>query len=125
MECIKVYDVKLADVNRLCSAIRVGLPRWEKVLPTPFQDAHTWPVIPTSVSHLFQTRWMALDDDMLSGLGVLEIRVDLCSTNEEEYTNESEVDTHHSNTKSNVEDAEARDWHPFQEKTGSFTHLSI
>jgi hypothetical protein len=56
---------------------------------------------------------MALDDDMLCGLGVLEIRVDLGSTSKEEYMNESEVDTHHPNTKSNVEDAEVRDWHPF------------
>jgi len=68
---------------------------------------------------------VTFDDDMFCGLGVLEIRVDLCSTSKEEYTNKSEVDTHHPDTKSNIEDAEARDWHPFQEETGSFTHYQL
>jgi len=36
MERIKVYDVKLADVNRLGTDIGVGLWRRKKVLPTPF-----------------------------------------------------------------------------------------
>jgi hypothetical protein len=47
LERIKVYDIKLADVNGSGTDIGIGLWRQEKVLPTPLQDAHTWPIVPT------------------------------------------------------------------------------
>jgi hypothetical protein len=68
---------------------------------------------------------VALDDDMLCGLGILEIRVNLNGASEEdEYMEEVEVDSHHPNSESNVEYTKARPWHPFQEELGSFTHCN-
>jgi hypothetical protein len=68
---------------------------------------------------------VALDDDMLCRLSILEIHVNLNSgSEEEEYVKEFEIDSHHPNPKSNVEHTKARPCHPFQEKVGSFQHCN-
>jgi hypothetical protein len=78
MECVKVHDVKLADIDRH-DTVFVEIGR-EEVLPPPLEDGHARAVIPTCMPHPAQARWVALDDNVLCGLGILEIRVNLHKT---------------------------------------------
>jgi hypothetical protein len=113
LERVKVHDVKLADVNRSRTvgvrttikddpSVSAELQRRKKVLPPSLEDAHARPVIPTCTPHPLQTRWVAFDDDMLRGLSILKICINLYSAIKEEYVAKFKVDMHHSNPKSNV-----------------------
>jgi len=88
LECIKVHHVKL---DRPCTVQfslwwrqsvnerGVGIKRRrEEVSPPPLKDAHRRAIVPTCMPHPAQARWVALDDNVLCGWGVLEILGDLC-----------------------------------------------
>ena len=121
LKCVKVHHIKLADIEQSSTVgVRLSLSggwrserapggvvelRREEVLPAPLEDAHTWAVIPTCVPHPAQAGWVAFDDNVHCGLGILEILVDLYNgrrLREGLRGGSRGVDTHHPDPESDV-----------------------
>ena len=49
--CIKVYNVKLANVKGSLGPVGFRGLRWEEVLPPPLEDAYARAIVPTFAAH--------------------------------------------------------------------------
>ena len=85
---VKVHDIELADFERLerrdvVVVVVVGTDNGrvvglgEDVLPAPLEDVHARTLVPAVVPHPPHAGRVGFDDDVFSGVGILEIAVDL------------------------------------------------
>jgi hypothetical protein len=88
VECVKVHHVKLANIDREPCTVGIGFPRlWRRlnvmgdglaakkeVFPPPLE--HTYPQV-ICMPHPAQAHCVTLEDDVLCGLRILDILVDL------------------------------------------------